>query len=105
MIRYTTPTITLTIENFSFPEECDIYVTLEQGTNELTKSDAEITTSGNNSVIKVTLTQAESGSFKQCAPVYVQVNWIDSLGVRNATKIAQVTAFENLLDKVIQYGA
>lgn len=104
MIRYTTPTITLIIENFSFPEECDIYVTLEQGTVELTKDDAEVTPVGDNVVLKVTLTQTESGSFKMCAPVYVQVNWIDSDGVRNATKIAQLSAFENLLDKVIQYG-
>ena len=42
MINYTTPTIALIVENIDLTGK-DIYVTLEQGKHELTKSGAELT--------------------------------------------------------------
>ena len=105
MIQYTTPTITLNIRGFSIPDNCDIYVSLEQGTTrlEIKNPTVSITTAG--TTLTMELTQQQSGQFKWLAPVRVQVNWIDENGKRNATKITQISAFENLLDRVISYGS
>lgn len=104
MIRFTTPTITLNIRGYTFPDECDIYVTFKQGNVEVTKTDPEIITTETGTTLKVELSQSETGQFKMACSVLVQVNWITTTGYRNATKIAQVNAFENLLDEVITYG-
>lgn len=105
MIQYTTPTITLNIRGISLPDDCDIYVSLEQGTTslEIKNPMMAITTAG--TTLTMELTQQQSGQFKWLAPVRVQVNWIDENGKRNATKITQISAFENLLDRVISYGS
>ena len=104
MIRYTTPTITLTISNFTLPDEANVYVTLKQGTTLLTKNEITYAQTQTCSTFSITLTQEETGSFKTSSPVQVQVNWITSAGVRGATKIATIASFENLLDEVIDYG-
>lgn len=104
MIQYTTPTITLNIRGFTFPEECDVYVTFKQGNVRIDKTDAEIIPTETGTTLKVPLTQAETGQFIMACSVLVQVNWITPEGYRNATKIAQANAFENLLDRVIVYG-
>ena len=105
MIRFTTPTITLNIRGFTFPEECDIYVTFKQGNVEVTKTDPEIIPTETGTTLKISLTQAETGQFKMACSVLVQVNYVTVDDYRNATKIRQVNAFENLLDEVIHYGA
>lgn len=104
MIRYTTPTITLTISNFVLPDNVEVYVTLKQGTTIVTRDNATYEQNDSSLTISLTLTQEETGGFKPSSPVQVQVNWIDSFGVRCATKIATIASFENLLDEVITYG-
>ena len=109
MINYTTPTISLTVEGVDISSD-DVYVTLEQGSKEMTKSgsDLNITTDTHGQVtdtnITFVLTQEESASFRFNAPVSVQVNWISSQGVRAATEIKSVPVMRNLLDEVIEYG-
>lgn len=102
MIRYTTPTITLSIDTVL--PEAEVYVTFQQGTKKLTKTDAEITRNAKTTTLVVSLTQSESASFKAGEPVMVQANWITADGTRNATKAASVTTIDNLLDEVISYG-
>ena len=110
MIKYTTPTISLTVESIDLSSGYDVYVSLEQGKLELTKTGTAliITTDTHDQVtdtiITFTLSQAESASFNFGKSVEVQVNWIDSAGVRDATEIKKVDVMRNLLDKVIQYG-
>ena len=109
MIKYTTPTISLTIEGIDISSQ-NVYVTLEQGSIELTKtgSDLTITTetveSVANTEISFELTQEESALFKFNASVSVQVNWISAQGVRGATEIKKISVLQNLLDKVVEYG-
>ena len=109
MIRYTTPTISLIVEGVDLTGQ-DVYVTLEQGSKELTKSgsDLTITTTTEDSVtdtnISFVLSQAESATFRFNLAVNVQVNWISASSVRAATEIKTISVMRNLLDEVIEYG-
>ena len=109
MINYTTPSISLTVENRDLTSQ-DVYVTLEQGNIELTKTGADlvITTDTHNQItdtnIVFVLSQEESAMFAFNASVAVQVNWINSSGVREATDIKVIGVMRNLLDEVIAYG-
>lgn len=105
MIKYTTPTISLTVEGVDITAH-DIYVTLEQGTTELIKTGSDLivsTDEGDTSII-FTLTQEESAMFDYNNRAAIQVNWITSAGVRSATEIKSIGVLRNLLDKVIAYG-
>lgn len=105
MINYTTPTITLTVENVDI-SAFDVFVTLEQGKTELTKSGAdlnittEVVSQNVNTIIAFTLSQTESASFDYSRYVNVQVNWIKN-GIRLATEIETIEVMRNLLDQVI----
>ena len=109
MINYTTPTISLVVEGINLSSR-DVYVTLEQGRHKLTKKNADliITTETiqqiTNTNIYFTLTQEESASFDFNKNVAIQVNWINSSGVRDATEIKAISVMRNLLDEVIEYG-
>ena len=110
MINYTTPSISLVVESVDLTGN-DVYVTLEQGSHELTKtgSDLIITTDTHgqqtDTEIVFTLSQTESASFNINKSVSVQVNWITSSGVRDATEIKTIGVMRNLLDEVIEYGS
>lgn len=110
MIKYTTPTIPLVVEGVDLTQSLDVYVTLEQTGVELTKkgTDLIITTTTHDQVtdtnITFRLTQEETAAFNLHGRVQIQVNWIDSAGVRDATEIKSVPVMQNLLDRVIQYG-
>ena len=109
MINYTTPTISLVVEGVDITEK-DVYVTLEQGRIELTKTgtdlimEAEQVEQVTNTNITFTLTQTESALFNYNRNVAIQVNWISSAGVRDATEIKSIDVMRNLLDEVIEYG-
>lgn len=105
MINYTTPTISLTVEDIDLTGK-DVYVTLEQGSHQLTKKGNELAISveDTDTNITLTLTQEESGMFDYSRNVAIQVNWISSNGVRSATDIKKIDVMRNLLDEVIEYG-
>ena len=109
MINYTTPTIELTVEGVDLTAQ-DIYVSVEQGAKELTKTGADLTVEAEtvgqvtNTNISFTLTQEESAAFQYGKQVSVQVNWISVSGVRAATEIKNIPVFKNLLAEVIEYG-
>ena len=110
MINYTTPSISLVVESVDLTGN-DVYVTLEQGSHELTKtgSDLIITTDTHgqqtDTEIVFTLSQTESAAFNFGKSVSVQVNWINASGVRDATEIKTIGVMRNLLDEVIEYGS
>lgn len=108
MIRYTTPILPLEVEGIDLTNNEDVYVTLEQGSVELTKSGSDLTIEYDPqteiSTITFTLTQEETSAFNISKSVAIQVNFINSSGVRDATNIATVPVLRNLLDKVINYG-
>lgn len=105
MINYTTPTISLVVEGVDITDK-DIYVSLEQGLTELTKTGSDLIVEAEEADTKIslTLTQTESALFDYNKNVSVQVNWIDSDGVRAATEIKTIGVMRNLLDEVISYG-
>lgn len=110
MINYTTPTISLTVEAIDLSDGYDVYVSLEQGKTELTKTGANLIISTDthdqvtDTIIIFTLTQEESASFNLGKSVSVQVNYINSAGVRDATEMKTIPVMKNLLDEVIAYG-
>ena len=109
MINYTTPTISLTVEGVDL-SGMDVYVSLEQGQKELTKTGDDliiepiIGAETTDTKITFTLTQEESATFNFGKSVSVQVNFINSSGVRDATEIKTIPVMRNLLDEVIAYG-
>lgn len=106
MINYTTPSLTLVVDGIDI-SAYDIYATLEQGLNKLTKATDELTvdteTVGGktNTVITMTLTQEESAKFFYDKPVNAQVNWLVD-GQRFATDIKQIPVMRNLLNRIIE---
>lgn len=110
MINYTTPAIELTVEDEDLTG-MDVYVTLQQRSVVLTKTgndlviETETVGQVTNTNITLTLSQEESAAFKYNQPVALQVNWIASNGVRDATDIQNIPVMQNLLDEVITYGA
>lgn len=109
MINYTTPTISLTVEGVDL-SGMDTYVSLEQGQKELTKTGDDLIiepivgTETTDTSITFTLTQEESAFYDFGKRVSVQVNWISSAGVRDATEVETIPVMRNLLDKVVEYG-
>lgn len=108
MINYTTPSITLEVEDVDLTAQ-DVYVTIVQGSIELTKSGQALTISYDSetevSTIVFTLSQAESAQFAFSRSAQLQVNFINASGVRDATNIAQIDVLKNLLDEEITYGS
>lgn len=109
MIRYTTPTITLTVEGIDLTGKV-IYATFEQGRRKLTKRNADMTVSTvtederTDTVLAMMLTQEETAAFDFDKSVLVQVNWISVGGIRCATEIKKIGVMRNLLDEVVSYG-
>lgn len=108
MIRFTTPTIHLTVEGVDLTGK-QVYVSLEQGNTELLKKDTDLTITVETvegkpvTNIDLTLTQEETSVFRYGVSAAVQVNWISADGVRAATGIKSINVKQNLLDAVIEH--
>ena len=108
MVQYTTPTITLKVEDLNISTGYDVYATLEQGKTKLTKTGADLTLTTEivqqitNTIITFELSQTESAKFNYARECRVQVNYINSSGKRGATEIDIIEVMENLLDRVIE---
>lgn len=100
MRRGTTPTLTLTVEGVDLTGY-KIEVDIRQGNHQLIKN-GEATLDGDNSVIDLILTQAETLSFKS-QPVSIQVRFINAEGVAGATTIEEVPVGEIIRNGVIEY--
>ena len=105
MVRATTPTLTLTIndESVDLTAARNVYVTLEQGTTEITKTGDALEIEPR--VVKMWLSQEESLNLTEGA-ASLQINWtyLDTDGVtvkRAATNVAKITITRQLLDEVI----
>lgn len=106
MIRFTTPTLPMTV-----PVDltgADVRVTIKQSQRVMQKSGAEVASAYNSETgkteLSVTLTQEETGMLLADRHVSVQVNWIWPNGAREATSIKKIIVTENLLSEVIRYG-
>ena len=97
MRRYTTPLERLTVKRVDLTDY-DVYVTYRQGRVALTISDPEVSLDGGDTIIQTRLTQRQTAGFRG-GTVRVQVNWVDSLGNRDATVIKDVDVSEQLLEE------
>ena len=104
MTAFSTATLPFELES-ALEASCEIYVTFEQKNTKLTKKITTYTVDGNLTTFEVTLTQAETGLFKEGNPVLVQVNVLTSGGDRIPSDIIEYPTFRNLLDEVVTYGA
>lgn len=105
MIRYTTPTLILEV-----PKDLtnvDVYVSLEQNGELL--DPIKIGTDDKHfcddvTKIYVHFDQNTTGKFKPGASLRMQINWIDSNGIREATDVRTVSVTDNLLEEVLSYA-
>ena len=102
MIIGTTPTFTLKLKRTTYADlstASNIYVTMKQGNNILTKSVPDIVLVDGRTV-QFTLTQAESLNLVLDKNVEVQLNWIYNVGNdirRAATKVVTINLEKQLL--------
>ena len=107
MIIGTTPTFTLKLKrtyDVDLTTVQNVYVTLKQGTNILTKSGLDINVVDSKTVT-VTLTQQESLNFSLDKKIELQLNWTYSdqgMIKRAATKIIEITLEKQLLTQVLE---
>lgn len=107
MVIGTTPAFTLKLKksaNVDFRQVGNIYITLKQGTNTLTKSGQSIQVI-DDKTLRFSITQTESLSFTIDKAIQLQVNWTYSEGLitrRAATKIIQVNLENQLLKQELQ---
>lgn len=97
MVRGTTPTFILTLEDADLTDS-NVYVTFKQDEKTLTKEGEDLVIEGN--VINVFLSQAETLRFAS-GNLYIQVNWTFDHGKRACSEIAMVRVDANLLNGVL----
>lgn len=108
MIRGTTPTFTMRIKDqyeIDLNEAKNIYFTVAQGANTITKTGDDIEIADKRTVL-IFLNQRESLSLKE-TKADVQLNWtyLDTDGEtvrRAATKVKEISLDKQLLKKVIE---
>ena len=108
MIRGTTPTFTFTInsQTLDLTEAQNVYVTIRQGSNEITKTGEDLDVSA--TVVSVFLSQEESLDLKETVDAEVQINWtyldpVDNTRIRRAaTKTKSIKVTKQLLKRVIE---
>lgn len=105
MKRYTTPTITVTLQGIDLTG-CDIYVTYKQGSKlTLTIWDVDYEFDGTDSIISYTLSQEQTAMFKAGSSATIQINWVTPAGKRDATDEKPIASIEeNNLKQVLSYG-
>lgn len=101
MRRGTTPTITIRVTGEDF-DGSTLYVTLEQGALELTKSgsDVLVTPTETGSTVAIFLTQEETLMFAK-GTARIQIRWINSSGIADASPIKNIEVNPILLEGVI----
>lgn len=98
MRRYTTPTIELTVEGVDLAGN-RVWVSFRQAARKLDVEPESMAKDGNDTVLLVSLTQAQTSKLKR-GKARVQVNWVGG-GKRGATDIVEFEVAENLLERVI----
>lgn len=103
MIRGTTPTFVLNLENdtIDLTEANNVYISLETDSVEMLKQNGDEGVEIQPHQISVYLTQAETLQFAEKSKIEIQVNWTYANGSRGCTDIARVSVGRNLVDKVL----
>ena len=93
MRRGTTPTIELNIKGIEMSQIAEWYITIQQDSASLTKTNEDITISG--TVINIPLSQEETMLFKQ-GEAFVQIRAITTEGLRIASAIRKLDDIERI---------
>ena len=102
MVRYTTPTFTLTLpDSVDLTMASNVYVTFAKanGGVVITKTGEALEVSEHQ--VDVYLNQEETGAFSM-GIVKIQLNWTYANGDRACSDIATIDISPNLLDEVLQ---
>lgn len=106
MIAFTTPTIPLTINtDLLVSNRCDVYGTFARGNRSVTIQpfNMEVDSTNHKTTLYFKLTQ-EQTAYLGGSEALAQVNFIDWMGYRAATKEVPVYIGTNLLDKELTNG-
>lgn len=105
VIRFTTPTLLLEVDGDL--SDMDVYVSLESKDYNadipIDPEDISVDDAG-KTTIHLDLTQEMTGTMPAGSLVKMQINWISSMGVREATSIKTMSITENLYGEVISFG-
>lgn len=100
MRRYSTPTITITVEDVDLTDAAKILVTFDQGHAEIiTKEPSTVKYDMGNSILSVDLSENETALFDYRRPVRIEINILTSKGERIPSDIVEIPVFENLLNR------
>lgn len=103
MIRGTTPSHILTIEGYDLTET-RVYVTLSSGFVRITKTNEDLAIAYENETTSILLFLTQEDTLGlPTGDAEVQVRWIDSNGIAQATEIEKISVDRVLLPKVISY--
>lgn len=99
--RGTTPTYTCTFsdESVDFTTATNVYVTFEQGRNNITKSGEDLMISEKQ--IEIYMSQRDTLLFEE-GSVKIQVNWTTAGGHRRSSDVKNVELTEQLLRRVVE---
>ena len=100
MRRFTTPTLTITVEGVDLTAQ-EVMVTFQQRSRTLTVEQPAMALVDGDTVISVPLTQFQTGGFAE-GSAEVQVNWLDGFGHRDATTVGAIQVERNLLAEVVE---
>lgn len=100
MRRFTTPTVTVTVEGVDLTAQ-DVLVTFSQRGNRLTVEGPQMALVDGDTTISIPLSQLQTGGFAE-GSVEVQVNWLDGFGHRDATTVGAIQVERNLLAEVVE---
>lgn len=102
MVKYTTPTFSLTLPNeVDLTDATNVYATFSATGLEITKSGADLTVSAHQ--VDVFFTQDETAKFP-VGSMRIQLNWTyqeGGIAKRACSEIATVNVTPNLLDEVV----
>lgn len=106
MIIGTTPTFILKLKenyNIDFRNATNIYITLQQGSNRITKTGSSITIVDSRT-LSIDLTESESLGFTIDKNISLQINWtyqVNGVTKRAATKAISIDLEKQLLKQAI----
>lgn len=100
MRRYCDVPVTITVTGYDCTAMSDIHVTFRQGD---TMVDVTNVTVGSSSSLSLVLTQQETQRFVDGMGCFVQLNYIDTNGLRKASDIVTLGVDDNLLRRILSH--
>lgn len=103
VIPYTDYVLTIILENADLSTAKEIHVTIEQNGRDIDTTDVTATSDGQGGcTMTAAFTQVQTSRLRDNIDAFVQVNWINSQGVRPIPPVKQkINVGEQLLKRVL----